>query len=888
MQKKAAILPLQFKMLLLGALAFLLILGILSFFVYSMLMTPLLRLEQQATIAQAQALHPLFRQERNLILYYTYLLFLGLTALVIGGQYYFMQRIVIRPLLHLGRSIHGISDIGSLAQRISPTGAQEFVALAQAINQMLTRLDFLQQRAQQYRIIVERSSAAIVLVHSVTRRLIDANTAFQQLSGYTQAEAQSLTIYDLLALPRHEIDHWLAAMLEKPQEQGRDLLYRHKDGELIAAEVTIIYLEGGENALYGVVARDMRARQQIQQALVKTIPDNYVRMRADGTYVEVHLSGELPWPYTADELIGHNLREFMPLETATLILEATQRALRTQQIESFHYERVLNGQCYYLDTRLLASGKDEIVAIIRNVTQQRQREEIIRYQASLVDSVSDAIIATDLDMQIISWNQAAVKTYGYAFEEVRGKCFRDVVRYEYVNGKHGQITEALQQKGVWQGEQRHHHRDGGSIYMWVSLSYMYDQQGKPHSVVGVNHNITERKSAERLLLLAQQSESLRVMAGGIAHDFNNLLTSMLAQNTLALRKLPADTKAATHISRAIRATERAAELTRQLLAYTGQGAFLLEMVNLNQLIQDNIGLLETIIPKHTQFQPRLAPLLSTVHIDRGHLQQAMMNLILNAVEAVYTATGLIQLTTGEQWIGQEEAARLIGAEQLTPGMHVFLAVRDNGTGMKAATIERIFDPYFTTKENGSGLGLAATLGIVKRYRGGLMVESQEGIGTNITLFFPVAEPSANYADQKAQSPTSNHGLVLVIDDEASIREVLGDLLPEEGYEVLLAHDGYDGLDKFKKHQRPIDLILLDMKMPGMNGAQTLAAIRALDRTIPVILCSGYSESEAMNALEGLSLTAFLPKPFDIPRLLTILKDTLMNSPCRVTSQGHPP
>lgn len=874
MQKKPFILPLRARVLFVGTIAFLCVWGILSFAVYNLLIMPLSHLEQQATTASAQTLYTILVEQRKLISFNMYLLFLGLTIIIIGGQYYFIQWIIIRPLLALGRRINEIGSSGSLAQRIAPGGAQEFVELAETINQMLTRLEFAQQRVQQYRVVVERSSAAVVFVHGITRQLIDANAAFQQLSGYTQTEMQTLTIYDLLAFSRQEIDLWLAAMTETAQEQGRDLFFVHKDGEQIAAEITITYLDGGEHSLYGVVVRDLRARQQLQQALVRTIPDNYVRMRSDGTYVEVHLSSELHWPYTVDDLVGHNVREFMSAETAALIIAATQRAIASKQIEAFAYDRLVNGQRHYFDARLLASGKEEVVAIIRNVTQQRQSEEVIRYQASLVDNVSDAIIATDLNLQIISWNQAATQIYGYTFAEVRGKCFHELVDYETLNHDPGPILEALQQNGRWQGEHRHRHRDGAIIYIWVSLSYVYDHRGQPHSIVGVNHNITERKSAERLLLLAQQSESLRVMAGGIAHDFNNLLTSVLAQNTLALRKLPADHKVNTHLSRAIRATERAAELTRQLLAYTGQGAFLIEVIQLNQLIQTHIGLLETLIPKPTQLELHLAPILSPIQIDRSHLQQALMNLILNAVEAHHSVTGLIQLTTGERLLDANALTQLLGADQLTPGRYVFLAVKDHGKGMAAATIERIFDPYFTTKENGSGLGLAATLGIVKRYHGGIAVESAEGQGSCFTLFFPVAEITVDPVDRHVQQPPHRHTLVLVIDDEASIREVLGDLLPEEGYQVILAQNGYDGLEKFQKHQQQIGLILLDMKMPGMNGAQTLAAIRELDRTVPVILCSGYSESEAMHAAEGWGLTSFLPKPFDLPRLLAALQDAL--------------
>lgn len=873
MNQKRVTTPLQIKLLVVAAVTIILIFVLLVFSVHSVLIMQFAQMEQQIKTAPPDQVAILLAQGRALTIRQIYLFFLGIIAVTIGGQFYFLHRSIIQPLHQISRDINAIGNRGDLTRRVTPAGDREFIDLVRTLNKVLSQLELTQQRTQQYRTVVEKTSTGIVLVDTSTRRLVDANTAFQHLSGYTSQEVLSLTLYELLSTAPAEIDSWLAAITEETQAEMRELSLFNKNGEAIAVEISPIFLQGGEHSLYCLIMHDVRARKQMQQALLATMPDNFIRLSADGTYLEVHLSGDPPIPYPAEAMIGRNIRDFLPPQTADLVLSAIQRTLASKQIESFEYERIWNGERWWLDTRILASGPNEAVAIIHNVTKQRLAEETIRYQASLVDNVSDAIISTDLQMALISWNQAAEKIYGYTFAEVCGKRFRDVVRYEYSSGAHGQVTTALQQTGAWQGEQLHYTRNGTPLYMWVSLTYLYDHKGQPTSIVGVNRDITERKHAERLLLLAQQSESLRMMAGGIAHDFNNLLTDVLAQNTLALRKLPADSKAATHISKAIKATERTADLTRQLLAYTGQGAFLIETLNLNQLIQENRGLINAVIPKHIRLELHLAPTLASIDIDRGHAQQVMMNLILNGVEAIQTEAGWLQITTGEQWLDQAPAA--LEPEAFQPGHYVFLRVADNGRGMSAAILERIFEPYFTTKEHGSGLGLAATLGIMRRYRGGLSVESKEESGTSFTLFFPLAKQAVLNDHQQPATAQQVGGLILVIDDEAAIREAMSDLLASEGYTVIGACDGYEGLAQFQQYQHQIALVFLDMKMPGMNGVQTLAALRALTTTTPVVLCSGYSETEVSTSTSGLGITTFLQKPFDIDTLFSVVNDSLI-------------
>lgn len=515
-----------------------------------------------------------------------------------------------------------------------------------------------------------------------------------------------------------------------------------------------------------------------------------------------------------------------------------------------------------------------VSAMVHDVTAQRRVEETLRYQANLVQSVSDAIISTTMNFCIQSWNRAAEELYGMSANEVLGKSFSEVLGVEYPNTDRIALLQKLEQDGAWKGEQIHRHKDGTRIDILASVSYIWDSKGNRVGIVGVNRDITEQKRAERLLLLAEKSEHISLLASGIAHDFNNMLTSVFSQMSLALRKLSADSAARLHIEKAIKSAELMADLTRQLRTYTGQSAFQIETIDLNQLVKDNLGLLEAFLPKHTRLELSLISNLPTIEIDRGQAQQLVMNLVINAVEAIQTETGRIVVETGEMLLDAVQITAYKGREWLTPGRYIYLKVIDNGIGMNEATLARIFDPYFTTKPRGSGLGLSATLGIVQKYRGGLKVKSQPGQGTTFIVLFPGSQAATAPTPGSAQMAAVIGSTILVVDDEAPVREVVSDILATEGIKVILATQGREGVEKFKQHQPQIQMVLLDMKMPVMGGEETFYALRALDPTIKIVLSSGYNESEVTNRLLRQEFTRFLAKPYSPKALLSLVQTVI--------------
>jgi PAS domain S-box-containing protein len=385
-------------------------------------------------------------------------------------------------------------------------------------------------------------------------------------------------------------------------------------------------------------------------------------------------------------------------------------------------------------------------------------------------------------------------------------------------------------------------------------------------VIGIAVDITERRQAEEALFQAQKSESLGILAGGIAHDFNNLLVAMLGQTSLAQSQLPPGHQVQGYLEKAVVAAQKAATLTRQMLAYSGRGDFEIRPIHLNRLIEENIHLFEAAIPKNVQLAPELSADLPLIEGDPAQMQQVIMNLILNAVEAIGPESGRVvvrtYLTDGE--LEEPFQERYAGSPALKD-RGVAVEVSDDGCGMERETVARIFDPFYSTKPTGQGLGLAAVLGIVKGHNGRIQVNSEPGEGTTFRLMFPVSERSLPQEPEKVQRTNGqlhDRSLVLVIDDEEPVRMAVNDILALEGIDVIVAANGAQAVTQLRAHAGEVDLIILDLSMPGLSGQETLAQLRAIDPEVPVLLSSGYDKRDVRHRFNTDEVSGFLQKPYD--------------------------
>lgn len=384
----------------------------------------------------------------------------------------------------------------------------------------------------------------------------------------------------------------------------------------------------------------------------------------------------------------------------------------------------------------------------------------------------------------------------------------------------------------------------------------------------------KRLSLERQLLHAQKLESLGILAGGIAHDFNNILTAIIGNAELARMKLPSGSPIVTYVQQIEQASMRAADLAKQMLAYSGRGKFLVVKLDLNCLVEEMLPMLEVSISKKSLLKLNLAPVLPAVEADPSQIHQIIMNLVINASESIGDEGGFIAVTTGSMECTASYLNQLVLNENTEPGVYVYLEISDTGCGMDKETLGRIFDPFFTTKFTGRGLGMAAVHGIVRGHKGGINIYSEPGKGTTFKVLLPASgsfDENVNIVSH--DDDWQGSGTVLLVDDEEMIRGVGTEMLKSLGFIVITAIDGRDALKVYTSRD-DVACVILDLTMPHMDGAQCFHELRQLYPEVKVIMSSGYSEQEVAEKFAGRGVTGFIQKPFNLSAFREVLKGAL--------------
>jgi signal transduction histidine kinase len=382
----------------------------------------------------------------------------------------------------------------------------------------------------------------------------------------------------------------------------------------------------------------------------------------------------------------------------------------------------------------------------------------------------------------------------------------------------------------------------------------------------------ERKALEARMQLTQKLESLGVLAGGIAHDFNNLLTGIMGNAGLALREIeeghPVQGRLQDIDKAAQHAAELTAELTAELLAYSGKAAFVVEPQDLSALVGEMGHLLRTAVSKKVQLRLDLPDELPLFEGDATQIRQVVMNLITNASDALGDLVGIIRIETGSFFANEEYLSHCMANVGVPPGDYVYVEVADTGCGMDRETLAHIFEPFFTTKFTGRGLGLAAVVGIVRGHGGTLRIESERGAGTSFRVLLPITDrPALTITEDSPEAEVLGSATVLVVDDEEAVRQAVTSILDSAGYLVLLASNGLEALEMFQDAGEHIDLVLLDMTMPVMDGEETLLALRTVDPDVRVLLTSGYMEAETLGRFGDVGQVDFIQKPYQPASLM---------------------
>jgi PAS domain S-box-containing protein len=522
--------------------------------------------------------------------------------------------------------------------------------------------------------------------------------------------------------------------------------------------------------------------------------------------------------------------------------------------------------------------------VLQDITEARALQEALQESEGRFRTMADTASCA-----IFTYAQTFTYVSGYTCE-LLGRSAEELLRTSFWEVVHPEDREKVRARGLARQrgeavEPRYQFRilrpDG--TMRWVDFTASAFQFGGRTVGMGTAFDITDHVAAvearialERRLLESQRLESLGLMAGGVAHDFNNLLTIILGNASLALEEAEPGTLVHTSLGSIADTAHRAADLTRQMLAYSGRGKVRREPLDLNATLKSLTGLFESTVPKRITVDYQLAPDLPALDADPTQLQQIVLNLLTNAVEAIGEAPGTVRVRTGAQRLSPDDIAHTFRNQALEPGPHLFLEVSDTGVGMDEETQRRIFDPFFTTKPTGRGLGLAAMQGIVRGHKGGIWLSSRPGKGSTFRILLPALETQvpAAHPHPAAAPGWTGHGLLLVVDDEAPIRAMAATVLHRAGFEVLTAAHGEEGVEALRFHSRDLRAVLLDISMPVMTGGEAFPALRRIRPDIPVIFTSGFEGEEHLQDLLTQPRTSFLQKPYAAADLLALICEAL--------------
>ena len=431
-------------------------------------------------------------------------------------------------------------------------------------------------------------------------------------------------------------------------------------------------------------------------------------------------------------------------------------------------------------------------------------------------------------------------------------------------------------------------RDGSEKQILWHNSILHDDNGVISGILTSGEDVSERIEAEKYqkkleeqMQHAQKLESLGVLAGGIAHDFNNILTGILGNAEFAKLALAPESPILRNIKNIEKGAIHAADLTKQMLAYSGKGQFVIESINLNVMIDEMMHLLKTIISKKAILKLNLETSIPNIKVDVSQIRQIFMNLITNASEAIDDRSGIISISTGVIEVNKDYFDDTVLIEDLKSGYYSYFEVGDTGCGMDKETQSKIFDPFFTTKFTGRGLGLAAVLGIVRGHKGSMKVYSEVNKGTNFKVLFPCdLNPKEIIKEKKEINSCENNLLsgenktVLIVDDDEHVRVLAKMILEEKNFTVLLAEDGREGIKVFKKHFKSINLVILDLTMPHVGGKEAAGIMLKIHPDAKILMSSGYNEQDIMAQFNGRGLSGFLQKPFGPTALCDKISEVL--------------
>ncbi len=614
--------------------------------------------------------------------------------------------------------------------------------------------------------------------------------------------------------------------------------------------------------------RDRILQQEARfERLMSVIPDA-IGVHQDGQWIYVN-------PAAVSVFGARDARELLGSGVLERVHPDDRREVARRIREQIHQGRPaplketkllrLDGRMFYGEVQgrpfTDESGRPAILVVMRDISARKLAQQELLALKQAISQAEDSIFITDASGRMVYANAACLKAFECPADGWQGRYAAELRGGRVGDATYNEIIERMDQGISIQREFRFLDARGEEHVVWRKISPVFDD-GVVRWHVCVDHDLTQQKRMQQRIEHTHRLESLGVMAGGIAHDFNNLLAAIVGNSGLIARRVGPESPLHTYLDRINQASEQAASLCRQMLAYAGAEPLELEPVDLAACVGEMDQLLRLSLPRETRLRLEIEPDLPRIMGDVQKLKQLLLSLVSNAGEAVQDMSheGVIQLRLQRARLTESELPRCLGHESLCAGEYLMLEVQDNGRGMDRTTRERAFEPFYTTKFAGRGLGLPAALGIVKVHGGGIDLSSRKNVGSRVRVYLPMLKQASASQSEAVESPVAKNGSgpgILIIDDDAMIRDMAAELLADISDTVLTAADGEEGLETFRKHRDDIAVVILDRTMPRMSGEECLRQLRAIDPGLRIIICSGLGENED----DALPADAFVSKPF---------------------------
>ncbi|HZT31341.1 MAG TPA: PAS domain S-box protein [Bryobacteraceae bacterium] len=749
----------------------------------------------------------------------------------------------------------------------------------------------LRDSEERYRKLFHAIADPLWVYDRETLAFLIANEAASAEYGYRLEEFMGMTIKDIR--PPEEVP----ALLARLAQPGKDLekrgvqRLRKKNGDIVEAEITAHSLDYLGRAAFLVQARDVTAKRRAEAEAARTsellravsdqIPDAVYVKNRNGKYLLINHAAAQFFGRRAEEILGKDDAEFLGEESARNIMTVDRQVIETGQIQAADELLTASGtpRTFHTVKAPLRDRYGNVVGVIgisRDFTERRQAEEAIRLRDRAMQAVSQGILITDVnqpDNPIVYASPGFARMTGYQPEEVLGKNCR------FLQGKDTdpRVVESLREAvAAGRGcevEILNYRKDGTPFWNALSLNPVHNEKGGLAYFVGVQSDVTKHKQLEEQLRQAQKMEAVGRLAGGVAHDFNNLLMVINGYAELLAERPDLIGPAGEELALIRETGERAASLTRQLLAFSRRQVMNQQVLNMNTVISGIEKMLRRLIGEDILLETVLDPALGHIQADPGQIEQVIMNLVVNARDSMPSG-GKVTIETSNVVLDEAFVYSHVGS---TPGLSVRFVVRDTGIGIEPETMERIFEPFFTTKEpgRGTGLGLSTVYGIVKQMGGSIGVESEVGRGTTFTLYFPAVEQvPVHWEAPEAEALPEGAKTILLMEDEVAVRSLVLRVLEGAGFHILAPRDAEHAFTICKAHDGPIDLLLTDVVMPGISGPKIAQQVRSLRPEIRVVYMSGYTDHQVLHDEVLNPQVNLLQKPFTAAVLLKKVKDAL--------------